>query len=140
MANAITAHTINNGARNLIIQYNLVADGSGNYSDFTLLDLNEYLEEPRLEVPTDFKVMALSDRNGVGTTFKLFFGSGASRLFFESIPDRDFNEDWTREGGLITGVANTDLTVRMSTIGFDANLDTISLKLSIKKKFGNPQP
>ncbi len=135
--NSITAHTIVNGTRNLILQFNIVADGSGNYSDVKLLDLNDYAGEPA-KVPDDFKVMKVSGMNGVGTSLKLFFGAkdgGPNRLFYESIVDRDFAQDWSDIGGLTTGQANTDLTVRISTVGFNADLDTISLTLWIKKKY-----
>ena len=135
MPNAITTHTIVNGTRNLILSLNMVADGTGNETDTTLIDLNDYVLEPGLRVPRDFAVKKISGLTGAGTTVKFFFGADSfpSRLFYETIADRPFEQEWV--GGLITGQANTDLTIRYSTIGFDANLDVINLNIWIKKKY-----
>ena len=134
MANAITAHTIINGSRNLIIQYNLVADGSGNFSDYKLLDLTDYTGADQKQ-PNNFKVMKISGSNGVGTTFQLKFGNtaGPNRLFFESTRDNEFYEEWA-DGGLSSLLANPDLTIRMTTTGFDTSADNISLTIWLKKK------
>ena len=133
MANSITAHTILNGTRNLILQFNIVADASGEYSDFSLLDVTDYTNETQSD-PNNFKVMKVSGRNGVGTTFQLKFGNtvGPHKLFFESTRDNEFYEEW--EGGLSPLLANPDMTVRISTSGFDAADDTISLVIWLKKK------
>ena len=137
MANAITAHTIINGARNLIIQYNLVADGTGNYSDYELLDITDYTGDDQKQ-PNNYKVMKVAGRNGVGTTFKLKFGNtaGEHKLFFESTADNEFYEEW-EDGGLSPLLANPDMTIRISTAGFDATGDTISVTLWLKKKTQN---
>ncbi len=141
MANAITAHTIENGTRNFIIQFNMVGDGSGELSDYTLIDLNNYLEEPGLRVPSDFKVMKVSGRSSIACSFKLFFGSksATNRLFFESPlasdVSGDFIQDWSDVAGLISGQADTDLTVRITTSGFGASDDSLSLLIKIKKKY-----
>ncbi len=137
MANTITAHTIVNGTRNLILQFNIVADGSGNYSDFALLDITDYTNESQLD-PNNYKVMKVAGRNGVGTTFKLKFGDtgGSHKLFFESTRDNEFYEEWD-QGGLSPLLANPDMTVRISTTGFNASNDTISVTLWLKKKTQN---
>ena len=134
MTNAITAHSIVNGSRNLIVQFNLVADGSGDYSDFKLLDLADYTGGDAKQ-PNNFKVVKVSGRNGVGTTFQLSFGntSGSNRLFFESTRDNEFYEEW-EDGGLSTLLASPDMTIRMTTAGFDTSADTISLTIWLKKK------
>ena len=134
MANAITAHTIVNGTRNLILQFNIVADGTGNYSDFELLKVTDYTNEGQLD-PNNFKVVKVAGRNGVGTTFQLHFGDdgGGHKLFFESTADNEFYEEWD-EGGLSTKLANPDMTVRITTTGFDVDADTLSLIIWIKKK------
>ncbi len=137
MANEITAHTIVNGTRNLILQFNIVADGSGNYSDFPLLDITDYTNESQLD-PNNYKVMKVAGRNGVGTTFKLKFGDtgGSHKLFFESTADNEFYEEW-EDGGLSPLLASPDMTVRISTTGFNASNDTISVTLWLKKKTQN---
>ena len=73
MANDITAHTMIEGSRNLVIQYNIVADGTGNYSDYELLDVTDYTGADQKQ-PNNYKVVKVSGRNGVGTTFTLKFG------------------------------------------------------------------
>ncbi len=132
--NNITAHTIVNGSRNLILQFNIVADGTGNYSDFTLLDITNYTGNDTRQ-PNNYKVMKVAGRNGVGTSFKLKFGDagGEHKLFFESIADNEFYEEWD-DGGLSPLLANPDMTVRLTTTGFDATDDTISLMIWLKKK------
>jgi len=134
MSNSITAHTILNGSRNLIVQYNLVADGTGNYSDFKLLDLTDYTGNDAKQ-PDNFKVVKVSGRNGVGTTFQLKFGNtaGPNRLFFESTRDNEFYEEW-EDGGLSTLLSDPDMTIRLTTLGFDASADTISVTIWLKKK------
>ena len=134
MSNNITAHTIVNGSRNLILQFNIVADGTGNYSDFPLLDITDYTGDDQKQ-PNNYKVMKVSGRNGVGTTFQLHFGdTGANhKLFFESTADNEFYEEW-EQGGLSPLLANPDMTIRITTLGFDASADTISLIIWLKKK------
>ena len=137
MANSTTAHTIINGTRNLILAFNLVADGSGNETAAKLIDLNDYLGEPGTRVPRDFRVMKLSGLTSTGCSVKFFFGSKTedNRLLYETITDRPFEEDWSNDGGIITGVPDTDLTIRFSTVGFDTDLDVINLNIWIKKKY-----
>lgn len=134
MANAITAHTIVNGTRNLILQFNIVADGTGNYSDFELLKVTDYTNESQPD-PNNYKVIKVAGRNGVGTTFQLKFGDtgGSHKLFFESTRDNEFYEEWD-EGGLSTLLASPDMTIRITTLGFDISADTISLIIWLKKK------
>ena len=137
MSNSITAHTIVNGTRNLILQFNMVADGTGNESDTTLIDLNEYVEEPGLRLPRDFTIKKISGLTSAGCSVKFFFGSNTApnRLFYETVTDRPFEEDWSASGGLPSLQSDTDLTIRFSTIGFDANLDVINVNIWIKKKY-----
>jgi len=134
MANSITAHTILNGTRNLILQFNIVADGTGEYSDFELLNLTDYTADDTRQ-PNNFKVVKVSGRNGVGTTFQLKFGDTLNnhKLFFESTRDNEFYEEW-EEGGLSPLLATLDMTIRINTSGFDAADDTISLVIWLKKK------
>ena len=134
MANSITAHTILNGTRNLILQFNIVADGTGEYSDFELLNLTDYTADDTRQ-PNNFKVVKVSGRNGVGTTFQLKFGDTLNnhKLFFESTRDNEFYEEW-EEGGLSPLLATLDMTIRINTTGFDAADDTISLVIWLKKK------
>jgi len=134
MSNKITAHTVVNGTRNLIVQFNIIADGTGNYSDFELLKVTDYTNEGQFD-PNNFKVVKVLGRNGVGTSFQLQFGDdgGDHKLFFESVSNNEFYEEW-EEGGLSTKLANPDMTIRISTAGFDANNDTISLLVWLRKK------
>lgn len=133
MSNNITAHTVVSGSRNLILSFNIVADGSGNYSDFPLVNIFDYTGDDAVQ-PNNFKVMKVCGRNGSGTTFQLKFGEVTDnhRLFFESTGVDDFDQKWM--GGLSTLLANPDMTVRISTAGFDAANDSISLTMWLKKK------
>ena len=132
--NSKTVHTIANGNRNLILQFNIVADGSGNYSDHELLNVSDYTGQNQVE-PNNYKVVKVSGRNGSGTTFQLKFGntSGDHKLFFESTRDNEFYEEWD-DGGLSPLLTNPDMKIYMTTTGFDASADTISLILWLKKK------
>ncbi len=138
MGNEITTHTILNGSRNLILQFNIVADGTGDYSDFELLKVTDYTANDARQ-PDNFKVIKVAGRNGPGTSFQLKFGDDGSnhRLFFESTRDNEFYEEW-EEGGLSTLLANPDMTVRINTTGFDVSDDTISLIIWLKKKVQLP--
>ena len=137
MANSITAHTLINGSRNLIVQYNIVADGTGNWTDYKLLDILDYTGADQKQA-NNYKIVKVNGRNGVGTTFKLKFGNtvGTHKLFFESVRDSEFYEEW-EDGGLSPLLANPDMSIRISTIGFDANLDSISVTIWLKKKTQN---
>jgi hypothetical protein len=137
MSNTVTAHTIVNGRRNLILQFNIVADGSGDYSAAELFDVTDYTDDGASPIPNDFKVMKVSGRNGVGTTFQLLFGSTAenNKLFFESTADDEFCEDWSNIGGLSTLLPSADMSVRITTSGFDTSADTLSLVIWVKKKY-----
>ena len=134
MGNVITAHTIQNGTRNLIVQFNIVADGTGDYDDFELLQVTDYTNEGQQD-PNNFKIIKVLGRNGSGTTFQLKFGesNGDHKLFFESTRDNEYYEEWS-EGGLSTLLASPDLTIRISTAGFDAADDTISVTIWLQKK------
>jgi len=140
MAHEITAHTIINGSRNLIVQFNIESDGaSGQYSDYTLLDLTDYTGGDQKQ-PNNYKIMKVSGRNGAGTSFQLKFGNtaGTHKLFFESVAENEFFEDWSEIGGLSPLLANPDMTIRLTTLGFDASGDTMSLLIWLKKKTQNP--
>ena len=139
MTNAITAHTMINGSRNLVLQFNVIADGSGDYSDYPLVDITDYTGADQKQ-PNNYKVMKISGRNGVDTSFKLKFGNtaGDHKLFFESTTDNEFYENWTGGGGLSPLLADPDMTIRISTTNFDAANDTISLTIWLKKKTQNP--
>ena len=133
MANTVTAHTILNGPRNLIVQYNIVADGSGNETSYELLDVLDYTGQDQKD-PNDFKVVKVTGTTGTGTTVELDFGNadGDDRLFFQSPPENTFCQEWP--GGLSTLLVNPDMTIKLTTLGFDAANDLISLTIWIKKK------
>ena len=135
MAHKITAHTIVNGSRNLIVQFNIESDGaSGQYSDYTLLDITDYTGDDQTQ-PNNYKVVKVTGRNGVGTSFQLKFGDtgGEHKLFFESTADNEYYEEW-EDGGLSPLLANPDMTIRITTLGFDVAADTISVTIWLKKK------
>ena len=128
----ITAHTLANGPRNLIIQYNLVSGGA-DYTNYELLNVTDYTGEDQVQ-PTDFKVTKVCGNVGVGTSFQLKFGSvnNNHRQFFETPTDNEFEECWP--GGVSTELDDRDMTIRLSTSGFDAANDHIHLIIHAKKK------
>jgi hypothetical protein len=139
MANAITTHTIMNGTRNLILQYNLVADGTGDEANTKIFTLTDYTGEDQKE-PNNFKVKKLTSSGGIGTSIELLFGSTSenNRLFYQSPADANSAEmEWP--GGMTTLVADTDGTIRLNTNGFGTADDQIQFTLWIQKKHQNAQ-
>lgn len=138
MANAVTTHTLINGGRNLILQFNIVADGTGEYSDYILLDLNDYAGNDPWD---DLKVMKLDYTVGDGVSFQLKFGSSLDdhRLFFFTPELESGGMDWTGVGGISSLLNTFDGTIRMTTLGFDTSADEISLTLCMKKKYSPSQ-
>lgn len=134
---AITAHTLSNGPRNLIVQFNLVSDGV-DLTDFILLNVLDYTGNDQRQ-PNDFKVMSVTAFSSTAATCKLLFGNGADsdRLFFESIQDEDVEMNWEKQGGLSTLLPNPDMTVKITTSGFDAAGDAFTIVLRLKKKTTN---
>lgn len=139
MANAITAHTLEHGERNLIVQFNIVADGTGNYSDYTLLDLNNYTPPDGKKDWTDLKVMKVTYTVGDGVSYQLKFGSSVNdhKLFFFTPELENGCKDWTYTGGISSKLNTFDGTIRISTSGFDADADELSMTLCMKKKYKN---
>ena len=141
MAHTITAHTIVNGSRNLIVKYNIQSDGaSGQYSDYELLNLDDYTGEDG-KVSNTFKVQKVTGATSVGAGIELKFGDSFEnhRTFFLSpINTADgwsFNEEW--EGGLAPLLANSDNSIRLTSLGLDATGDWITITLWVKKKFSS---
>lgn len=139
MANTVTAHTLNSGERNLVLQFNIVADGSGEYSDYKLLDLNDYGPPSGVKDWNDLKVMKLCYSTGDGVSFQLKFGSSVDdhRLFYFSPELESGEKDWTSVGGISSLLNSFDDTIRMTTLGFDAASDELSVTLWMKKKMSN---
>ena len=144
MAHEITAHTIVNGSRNLIVQYNIQSDGaSGQYADYTLLDLDDYTGDDAEPRANNFAVKKIAGATSVGAGIELKFGDtfDSHRTFFLSpINTADgwsFEEEY--EGNLAQGLANPDNTIRVTSLGLDASGDWISVTLWLKKKFSIAQ-
>ena len=133
MATDVTTHTVVNGPRNLILSINAVSDGTGDWSNYELINVTDYTGEDQRQ-PNNFKVKSISGRNGSGTSFQLRFGSegGNHRLFFESTSDDAFYEEW--EGGLSTLLVDPNMTIRITTNGFETSGDTISIVIWLQKK------
>lgn len=74
MAHAITGHTILNGSRNLIVQFNIKSDGaSGQYADFALLDLDDYTGDDSRKA-NSYSIKKISGASSVGASVELKFG------------------------------------------------------------------
>lgn len=133
MPNTITSQTIVNGSRNLVIQYNIVADGTGDFTNFPLFDLNDYIASD-YPVPNLFAVRTVSGQSATGSTFQLKFGSesGNHDQFFASTVNESPQLGW--EGGMPNLVQDADNTIRLSTSDFDESGLTMTVALEIKKK------
>jgi len=139
MAHAITGHTILNGSRNLIVQFNIQSDGaSGQYADFELLDLDDYTGLDARKA-NDYSIKKISGASSVGAGIELKLGSqgGDHKTFFISpINSADgwgFEEEWP--GGLAPLLSNPDKTIRVTSLGLDASGDWITITLWLKKKY-----
>ena len=142
MAHTITAHTIVNGSRNLIVQYNIQSDGSsGQYADFKLLELDDYTGDDVFSRANEFSIKKLTGSTSVGAGVQLAFGNavGDHRTFFLSpiagANWSSFSEEW--EGNLAQGLANPDNTIRLTSLGLDVAGDWMTIVLWIKKKFSS---
>ena len=135
MANTITAHTLANGPKNLILQFNIVADGTGN-SNYTLLDIHDYVGD---ELWDDLRVMKLDYTVGDGVSFQLKFGSSLNdhRLFFFTPELKNGSMDWSSTGGIPSFLNTNDGTIRITTLGFDQAADELSVTLYMKKKLSD---
>ena len=142
MAHTITGHTILNGSRNLIVQFNIQSDGaSGQYADFSLLDINDYTGDDAPPRANDFAIKKVSGASSVGAAVELKFGnaSGDHKTFFLSpINTADgwnFDNEWF--GGLAPLLANPDGTIRVTSLGIDASGDWVTIVLWLKKKYSS---
>ncbi len=141
MSHTITGHTILNGSRNLVVQFNIQSDGvSGQYADFNLLDISDYTggDSPARRANA-FDVKKISGSTSVGAGIELKFGDtgGDHKTFFLSPINTtqgwDFHEEWV--GGLSPLLANSDGTIRITSLGLDASGDWITVVLWLKKKY-----
>jgi len=139
MSHTITGHTILNGSRNLIVQFNIQSDGaSGQYADFDLLALDDYTgnDSPKAN---DFSVKKISGATSIGAGIELKFGDigGGHKTFFLSpINTADgwsFEEEWP--GNLPQLLANPENKIRVTSLGLDASGDWITIVLWLKKKY-----
>ena len=139
MANVITAHNLISGSRNLILQFNIVADGTGDYSDYELLNLDNYGPPDGSKDWTDLKVMKATWATGDGVSFQLKFGSTLDdhRLFFFTPAAYAGLQDWTDTGGISSNLNTFDGTVRITTSGFGTADDELSMTLWMQKKLSN---
>jgi len=143
MAHTITGHTILNGSRNLVVQFNIQSDGvSGQYADFSLLDIDDYTGEDSPPKANDYAVKKISGSTSVGAGIELKFGDSMSnhKTFFLSpintSQGSSFEEEWV--GGLSNLLPGQDGTIRITSLGLDASGDWISVVLWLKKKYKTP--
>lgn len=139
MAHSITGHTIVNGSRNLIVQFNIQSDGaSGQYSDYELLNITDYTGDDQKQ-SNNYKIVKAVGATSVGAGIELKFGNtvGDHKTFFLSpintTQGSDFHEEYN-DGGLSPLLANPDMTIRLTSLGLDASGDWLTITLWIKKK------
>lgn len=136
MANTITEHVFIDGPRNLVVQYGMFADGSGNYSKFPFFDIVNYAPMANNATPDRLRIQKISSHTGAGTSGQLFIkGSAGTYESIHYLPTNEMaKEDYSGEGGLSTGaIANWDGKIYIDTQGFDAANDYIELVIWAKK-------
>lgn len=135
MANTLTYHTIINGSRNLVLHISMLADGSGNLSNYPLINVSDYINEGE-RIANSYSVMKIAGRTSVGATLQLKFGStvGNHVKFFESTAENEFCAEWP---SLTPTHPDKDMIIRATTVGFDAAADAIDLTIWLKKKIKN---
>ena len=133
--NTISAQTLHNGSRSVVVQYNISADGSGDYSDYPLFDLSDYTGEDYHKTPNSIAVRSVSGTSPSGATYNLKFGSisGNHELFYTSTINNDAQTVWG--GGHPNLVQDTDNKILISTTDFDSSGLEMTVVLEIKKKF-----
>ena len=141
MAHAITGHTILNGSRNLIVQFNIKSDGaSGQYANFELLDLADYTGEDG-KASNDFSVKKIFVNTSVGAGVELKFGDvgGDHKTFFLSPINTANGFEYFTEypGGLPQLLANPENKIRLTSLGLDAAGDWITIVLWLKKRYSS---
>ena len=141
MAHTITGHTLVNGSRNLILQFNIQSDGaSGQYADYELIDLADYTGYDA-RVTNDIAVNKLSVNTSVGAGVELKFGDvgGDHKTFFLSpINTADGSDSFIEyDGGLPQLLTNPENKIRITSLGLDASGDWITIVIWLKKKYSS---
>lgn len=136
MSNTVHANTIINGSRNLVLHFSMIADGSGNFTNYPLIDITDYTNEGE-NTPNSYSVMKVAGRNNVGTTLALKFGSSVDDhvTFFQTFQEGEFSQQWP---SIVPKNPDQNMQVIISTLGFDASGDTIDLTIWLKKRIKNP--
>ena len=127
MANTITKQTLIDGDRNLVVHIHIDGDGSGEETDTVLIDASTYA--PAFTNSKLIRVEATLN----GFTIDLNWDA-TTNIPLISIPDYDFNVDFSRYGGITnnTGVGKTGDVV-FTTTGLGAT-DHGFMILEFKKK------
>lgn len=130
MVNTVTAQTINDGARNLVIKTHIVGDGSGEESDTSLIDISGFNG-----TFDDVKIMRLQ------ATFRGFSADlhwdATTNVDIKTLPaEEDHDFCYRQYGGLINN-AGTGKTgdILFSTTGLGAG-DEGTIILTMKKRGG----
>lgn len=128
MANTITVTTIHEGPRNLIQLVNILGDGSGEETNFLLVDRSAH--EPAGSKITVEKIEGLLS----GFSAALSFDATAD-LVFVRLPDGDlFDHDWCPFGGVGSDKAGAGANgdILLSTTGL-AGTDVATFIMHLRK-------
>lgn len=130
MANTITATTLVNGERNIVVLVNLASDGStGDVSNGVLIDRSAYGDGTETVVT---KIEGLAS----GFTAALSFDATAD-LTFVRLPDGDwFEHEWECFGGVSSNKAGAGANgdILLTTTGFTATSDVATFIIHMRKQ------
>ncbi len=137
MANAINRNVLVEGSRNLVVHLHIDADGSGEYTNFPIIDMSAFNQPSKR-----MKVMSIEGSAGVGTMVTFRFGaeSAANHESFYQVgstgasDEVTFSRSWAKYGGLNNNnVDDPTGDILITTSGFAAAADFIELTLCLKK-------
>ncbi len=134
MANAITAQTIHDGPRNLVIKTYVVADGSGQESDTVIVNVSDFNDSVGAELAR-VRIMKV-EASMTGAWSAQLLWDATTNVEIITIPGdvSDFNRDYSSHGG-IPNNAGTGITgdILWSTLTL-ASADEGHITLYMKKQ------
>lgn len=114
MANTITEKIIANGPKNLILEYQIVGDGTGEESGTVLVDHSALGASGDLAVKKHYSALS-------GFSAALSWDATAPVHLF-SLEEGEGGVDWTDAGGVVKNNAGTGKTgdIKITTVGLGA--------------------
>lgn len=134
MANTFSLQTIHDGKRNLVVQLDIVGDGSGEESATLFIDISTYASDPRRGAPTGCKIEKIK------ATLEGF----AAKLLWDATTDVEAfllgqtptDMRFTHGGGLVNNAGSGKTgDIRITTVGLGSG-DQGTIILYLRKTYG----